>query len=196
MRNLIAFLSKHNHWLVFLLLEVISITLLVRFNSYQGGVWFTSSNAVAGQVNAWRSQIDAYFHLEEVNTLLTQRNLELEQQLRSAHAELQRMKHPPVDTVRGLPATTEHVRLIPAKVVDNSVNSPNNLITIDKGTADGVRVDMGVACGMGIVGIVYLAATPSLFRCSMNAATSVVPSPDAATSVTFTGTEEPPTWRM
>lgn len=47
-------------------------------------------------------------------------------------------------------------RLIPAKVVDNSIDKPQNFITINKGTADGVREDMGVACGNGVVGIVYL----------------------------------------
>ena len=46
--------------------------------------------------------------------------------------------------------------LIPAKVVDNSLNSKENLMTIDKGRADGVAVDMGVACGNGVVGMVYL----------------------------------------
>lgn len=36
------------------------------------------------------------------------------------------------------------------------VNRYDNLITIDKGSADGVKRDMGVVCGMGVVGIVYL----------------------------------------
>jgi rod shape-determining protein MreC len=31
-----------------------------------------------------------------------------------------------------------------------------NLMTIDKGRADGVEPDMGVACGNGVVGVVYL----------------------------------------
>ena len=44
---------------------------------------------------------------------------------------------------------------IPAKIVSNSVNQPNNLITIDKGLDDGVEPDMGVACGTGLVGVVY-----------------------------------------
>ena len=47
-------------------------------------------------------------------------------------------------------------KLIPAKVVDNSLNREENLMTIDKGRADGVEVDMGVACGNGVVGVVYL----------------------------------------
>ena len=49
-------------------------------------------------------------------------------------------------------------RLIPAKVVSNSVNRADNLITIDRGRADGVERDMGVACGSGIVGVVYMAS--------------------------------------
>ena len=51
----------------------------------------------------------------------------------------------------------EHFRVIPAKVVSNSVDKKDNLITIDKGEADGVRKDMGVVCGTGVVGIVYMA---------------------------------------
>jgi rod shape-determining protein MreC len=46
--------------------------------------------------------------------------------------------------------------VIPAKVVSNSVDKKDNLITIDKGSQDGVKVDMGVACGLGVVGVVYM----------------------------------------
>jgi rod shape-determining protein MreC len=49
-------------------------------------------------------------------------------------------------------------KLIPAKVVTNSLHKRNNLITLDKGRADGVHEDMGVACGNGVVGIVYMAS--------------------------------------
>ena len=47
-------------------------------------------------------------------------------------------------------------KLIPAKVVTNSTSLPDNLITIDKGSVDGVKVDMGVASGNGVVGVVYM----------------------------------------
>ena len=43
-----------------------------------------------------------------------------------------------------------------ARVAANSLNKLENLMTIDKGRADGVEVDMGVACGNGVVGVVYL----------------------------------------
>jgi rod shape-determining protein MreC len=41
-------------------------------------------------------------------------------------------------------------------VVENSIHKAENLITIDKGRKDGVEPDMGVACGNGVVGVVYL----------------------------------------
>jgi rod shape-determining protein MreC len=41
-------------------------------------------------------------------------------------------------------------------VVSNSVNKADNLITIDKGSLDGIHPDMGVVSGTGIVGVVYL----------------------------------------
>ena len=50
-------------------------------------------------------------------------------------------------------------KLIPAKVVSNTVDKANNLITIDKGSLDGVEKDMGVACGSGVVGVVYLVSS-------------------------------------
>lgn len=156
MRNLLDFLARHYHWFLFLLLETVSVILLFRYNSYQGSVWFSSANAVAGKVYAWSSAVEQYFSLTEVNEKLTQRNLYLERQL-SAVAERQvsvrkdttYLERLQMETMRGLVT-------IPAKVVSNSVNRLDNFITIDKGYADGVRKDMGVACGFGVVGIVYL----------------------------------------
>jgi rod shape-determining protein MreC len=35
----------------------------------------------------------------------------------------------------------------------------NNLLTIDKGSDDGVEVGMGVACGQGVVGVVHMTSS-------------------------------------
>ena len=78
MRNLLNFLLKYNHWFLFVLLEVISLTLLFRFNNYQGSAFFTSANYLAGIVYEASSQVTRYFGLTEVNKDLTTRNVELE----------------------------------------------------------------------------------------------------------------------
>ena len=158
MHNLTEFLAKHNHWFVFLVLEVVSMVLLFRYNSYQGSVWFSSANAVTGKVYEWDSAVESYFSLSGVNSQLTQRNAFLEQQVRmldDSIARLTRSQETAVTRLSGM-VPFQGCRLIPAKVVANMVNRYDNLITIDKGSADGVKRDMGVVCGMGVVGIVYL----------------------------------------
>ena len=158
MHNLTEFLAKHNHWFVFLVLEVVSMVLLFRYNSYQGSVWFSSANAVTGKVYEWDSAVESYFSLSGVNSQLTQRNAFLEQQVRmldDSIALLTRSQEAAVTRLSSM-VPFQGCRLIPAKVVANMVNRYDNLITIDKGSADGVKRDMGVVCGMGVVGIVYL----------------------------------------
>lgn len=156
MRNLIAFLTKYNHWFVFVLLEVLSLVLLFRFNSYQGSVWFSTANAMAGKVYEASSEVTSFFALTKVNEQLTQRNLYLEreaQQLRELLADAK------IDSNRVATTRLDVLRdtkLFPAKVITNSIAEADNFITINKGAADGIRPDMGVASGNGIVGVVYM----------------------------------------
>lgn len=158
MHNLTEFLAKHNHWFVFLVLEVVSMVLLFRYNSYQGSVWFSSANAVTGKVYEWDSAVESYFSLSSVNSQLTQRNVLLEQQVRALNDSIAHLTRSQETAVERLARMTpfQGCKLLPAQVVTNTVNRYNNLITLDKGAADGVKRDMGVVCGMGVVGIVYL----------------------------------------
>ena len=158
MRNLLEFLAKYNHWFVFLILEVVSMVLLFQYNSYQGSAWFSSANAVTGKLYEWDANVETFFSLTKVNQELTQRNAYLEQ-------EVQKLSDSPVSATKDSSiyhrdqfALLRNYRLIPAKVVANSIDKPGNLMTIDKGSADGIHKDMGVISGTGVVGIVYLVA--------------------------------------
>ena len=53
MKNLLEFLSRHYHWLIFIFLEAVSLTLLFSYNSYQNSVWFSSANALSRQRMRW-----------------------------------------------------------------------------------------------------------------------------------------------
>lgn len=158
MKNLLAFLAKYHHWLIFGVLEVVSAVLLFQYNSYQGSVWFSSANYVVGKVYEADASVRSFFSLTRVNEELTLRNFYLERQvdqLRRLYGELT------ADTTvlqRQELQFLSQYRLIPAKVVSNSIDRPDNLITIDRGRADGIERDMGVACGNGIVGVVYMAS--------------------------------------
>ena len=158
MRNLLDFLARHNHWFLFVLLEVVSFVLLFKYNSYQGSVWFSSANAVAGKVYDASSAVDQYFSLVDVNRMLTERNVYLERELARLTDTATVAAKDSTYMQRMQAGVLRKYKSVPARVVSNSLDKLNNFITIDKGTADGVGKDMGVACGLGVVGIVYLTA--------------------------------------
>lgn len=156
MRNLLEFLSKYYHWLLFAVLEVTSFVLLFQFNSYQGSVWFTSANAVVGKLYELESSIESFFSLTKVNKDLTLRNFYLERQVNQLSRLYYDLTKDTTIAERNELEFLSRYKLIPAKVVSNSVDRNDNLMTIDRGSKDGVEKDMGVACGNGVVGVVYL----------------------------------------
>lgn len=156
MKNLLEFLHKHHHWFLFVILEVVSAVLLFQYNSYQNSVWFTTANSIAGRVYEWSSAVEAFFSLTKVNEDLTLRNFYLERQV----TQLRRLYSEATQEVsskeRQELEMLSQYKLIPAKVVTNELHEHDNLLTIDKGEADGVEPGMGVACGKGVVGVTYL----------------------------------------
>lgn len=155
MHNLLDFIKSHYHWFVFLVLEIISMVLLASYNSYQGSVWVSTANSVAGMVYDGEAEVQSFFSLTRLNDQLSRRNIYLEHQVKELSAALE---HDGIDStvLASLKAPVPY-KLIGAKVVSNSISKKDNLMTIDKGTADGVRKDMGVISGTGVAGIVYLA---------------------------------------
>ena len=156
MKNLIAFIAKYNHWFVFVILEAISAVLLFQFNSYQGSVWFSTANVAAGKIYTWNSEIESFFSLTKVNEELTQRNIYLEHQVTQLSNQIAKLTDDGSFLHSNQLQLLANYKLIPAKVVTNETNKRDNLITIDKGAADGIKKDMGVVSGTGVVGIVYM----------------------------------------
>ena len=93
MRNLFDFLAKYYHWLIFLLLEVVSFVLLFQFNHYQNSVWLTTANTVVGHIDAWERNLLDYMALGDANRQLTQRNLFLEQNNAALMRQIQELTH-------------------------------------------------------------------------------------------------------
>ena len=132
MRNLIEFLAKHNHWIVFIILEAISFILLFRYNSYQGSVWFSSANVVAGKVYELSSQLETFFTLTSANEKLTERNLLLERKVTELAEQLTTLTKDSSYLKKDLKQLSDY-HLIPAKIVSNSLDRQDNLITLNKG---------------------------------------------------------------
>lgn len=156
MKNLLAFVTRYYHWFLFIFLEVISVMLLLQSNNYQSSVWFSSANAVVGTVYKLDASVRSYFSLARVNEELTLRNFYQERQLAQLRRLYGELTHDTTALERQGMALISQFNTIPAKVVSNSVDKADNIITIDRGRLDGVEKDMGVVCGSGVVGVVYL----------------------------------------
>lgn len=156
MNNLLDFLQKYNYLLLFLLLEIAGLALLFRFNNYHGSVWFSGANNTVARINGLYTEAVDFVHLKEVNSKLTAQNVALQMEadiLRDALAEARRDT---LLTERLMRERLSAYHLIPARVVGNSVERANNYLVINRGSRDGVKAEMGVVGGSGVVGIVYL----------------------------------------
>ena len=151
MKHLLEFLWRFRHWLLFIVLEALSLALLLHFNSYQRSVWLSSAGRVAGIVYEWADGVTSYFRLKGVNEDLSRRNAWLEERV----SVLERHLREAGDTSAAALQLPPPYQTIRARVIKNSLNLVDNYITLDRGEAAGVRPDMGVAGTDGVVGIVY-----------------------------------------
>ncbi|MBO6126342.1 MAG: rod shape-determining protein MreC [Bacteroidaceae bacterium] len=154
MRELLDRISQNVHWVIFLLLEVLSGFMLFKFNHYQGSVWFTQANAVAGKVLEWEAKGLQYMNLGKENAYLVRQNILLQNNLNVLRHELAELKKDTSVTQQYQIDLLKDIEMIPAQVISNSVRQRDNLITINVGSNDGVEPEMGVISGTGVVGIV------------------------------------------
>jgi len=147
-RNLIVFFYRNVNLFVFILLEGICLFLLYSRNHYQKAAFISSSNRIAGDVFVTVNSIQEYFHLKETNENLAIENATLRNMLRDSY-RIVGMKEKTVND------TNYHVqyRYITARVINNSVNRRNNFLTLDIGSEQGIKPEMAVITGNGIVGI-------------------------------------------
>ena len=153
MRALIDLIIKNKHWFVFIGLEVLSLAFLFSYNGYQKSVYFTTATDVVGSTYNVISGITSYLHLQEENQALEQTNEELRRQI----IEIQRqIDEHHLDSILRMPSLPKKYDLVHAQVINGTLHKSNNLLTINKGEADGIHPEMGVVCSQGVVGIVYM----------------------------------------
>lgn len=146
MYNLRRFILKHHFVILFIVLEVISVLLLARSQSFHRNRLIGTTNGIVGTIYEWGNNAGNYFRLSKANEQLAEENALLRKQLSIV-----------IDTAQSAYATLEQDTIyeyIPAKVVNNSINQANNYILINKGKLDGIERDMGVISSEGIVGVV------------------------------------------
>ena len=157
MQTLLDFLRRYNYLFLFVVLEITSVVLLIRFNNYQGSAWMSAANRTAARMNSTYADAEAFVHLRDVNTQLNEDNIKLMEENEALRQQLADLKHDTTLTEQRIKEHLENYKLISARVISNGVRTGRNgFIVIDRGSNDGIRPEMGVISSGGVVGIVYL----------------------------------------
>ena len=165
MRNLWIFVSRYNAFFLFIIFFLIGIYLTVKNNSYQRSVTLNSSNEIVGTAYERLNIFKRYLNLGMVNDSLAAENAKLRSHLLALTT---------VDTAKDVKIadtiTNQQYTYLAAKVVKNSVTLRNNIMTINKGSLDGIKNGMAViAPQRGVVGLIrdvseHLATIQSLLH--------------------------------
>jgi len=147
MQQIINFIFKNSIRLLFLLLLITSLTLTIQSHSYHRSQFVSSANDVTGGVYQRINNVKEYFNLRTQNNDLAKENAYLKQLLYNKPDTV-------IASTELIPRGYEDIKVIQSKVINNSFNVPENYITINSGSADGIKPDMGVVNSLGIVGII------------------------------------------
>lgn len=151
MNNLLQFVIRYSAFLLFLLLEAIALTFVVRYNDNQKAIFQHSSSLFSGKLFKMADNVYKYNHLRSFADSLAAENARLKENVFNLERSVQRLlpADKPLDS-----CILESYKLIPAQIINNSINQRNNHFTIDRGSQDGIKEGMGVMSPEGIVGII------------------------------------------
>lgn len=156
MRNLFNFLVKYSAWFVFTFYVIVSCVLLFDRNPYQHHVYMTSAGRIASSVYEASNNVTSYFHLHDINEDLQYRNASLEAEVISLRRQLREYNELIYADTMIVAEPLRQYDFIIAHVINNSITHPYNYITIEKGSLDGIKPEMGVVDQNGVVGVVNI----------------------------------------
>lgn len=149
MRNIGRLIYRYHIFLVFLCLQFIALAFLVKNNNFQQSVFINSSNDLIGSLYERRSAFSDYLKLSDFNDELSAENAQLKSRQLQNYIDLENGTIIVEDTL-----FVQRYEYLPAKVINNTVNTRNNFITLNKGRITGVKPEMGVVANGAMVGIV------------------------------------------
>lgn len=165
MRNLWIFINRYNAFFFLIIFLVTGIVLTVRNNAYQRSVTINSTNHLVGNAYEKLNVFKKYMNLGQVNDSLALENAQL-------YSQLLKMRN--IDSAKDVTVTDtltkQQYTYLAARVIKNSITLRNNIITINKGSIDGIKTGMAVISPQkGVVGFVrdvseHLATVQSLLH--------------------------------
>lgn len=147
MYNVIQLLAKYGAHILFVVLEIICFSLIINYNKAQKDIFINSSNVLIAKIAEQQNHILQFTRLKNQNDSLMIENANLIENLISIDYASDKIPNP--DSI------LNQYSLIPAYIINNTTHLRNNYFTLNKGSREGIRKDMGVVSShKGIVGIV------------------------------------------
>ncbi len=156
MRNIFLFIRRYANFLLFLLLQVLSVVLITRYNQYHHAIGSGFMNEITGNINRQYNKVDNYLQLKRTNEQLARDNERLRNLLPQNFTAPDTAARLVTDS---LPSDTSGQRrkwlYQVAKVVSNSVTSQHNFVVLGRGAGQQLSKDEGVVDpANGVVGII------------------------------------------
>jgi rod shape-determining protein MreC len=149
MQNILRFILHYHFFILFLVLEIISFSFIIKNNFNQRATIINSANNLTGGILNKTSSVKDFFSLYEINQQLVKENALLKSMHKSSFIFDKRDKI----TINDVQFNRKYT-YIPAKVISNSINYRDNYITLNVGSKDSVKEGMGVVSPNGVVGFV------------------------------------------
>ncbi|AIZ40522.1 MULTISPECIES: rod shape-determining protein MreC [Cellulophaga] len=149
MQQIINFIFRNKNLLLYLFLLFISLAFTIQSHSYHQSKFFNSANWLTGGVYKTTNGIFSYFNLEKENQKLVDENM----RLRRIIINNEYNEEVAIDST-ALDSTLLDYTIVSAKIIKNSYSNLDNYITLNKGSKDGIKQDMGVITPNGILGII------------------------------------------
>jgi rod shape-determining protein MreC len=150
MRNFLAFFRRFRVFLFFAFLQIIALSLYVRYLSFPKNQYLTTASVITGKILEVENDVTKHFNLSKNNSALQIENIKLRTKIPMSLYQVGRNTFKIKDTVY-----EQQYEYIPATVVNSSVTRRNNYFTINVGSKQGIKREMGVFSDKGVVGVIH-----------------------------------------
>lgn len=152
MKEIIKLILRYHFTIIFILLEIISFSLIVLHNNYQRTVFSGYTASFFGTISSIVTNIDDYLYLKVTNEKLVAENINLRNEVEELKI-LNRQSN--ADTLwKHTDSTNVDYLFIAADMINSGFNKTKNYITIDRGVSDGIHPEMAVCSSEGVVGVI------------------------------------------
>ena len=129
--------------------------MLFHYNKFHEAAFMDVAGEITGKISKQYNSVEYYFQLKKTNEQLLEENLRLRNKLKEDFLPTDTATELVLDSIR-VDSLEIYRRYLyfPAKVINNSVTSQTNYLTISRGSNQGLSKDMAVVSPTGIIGTI------------------------------------------